>query len=78
MQYKIPGRKPPSDELTSEQEQVKVDIVDKIRGVVARFPRLNFLENVFDDYFEQIEDTLKLVVWEPENVTVGRYMKNLA
>ena len=50
---------------------------------LACFPRSYFLEHAIDDYFELIRKTLKFVVdrhiddfeW---NVTVGRYMKELA
>ena len=49
-----PGVEPPSVELTSEQKQIKINI-NKIRRELARFPRLNFLEEAFDSYFKQIE-----------------------
>ena len=60
-----------------------IDIDDKIRRELARFPRLDFLEHAFDDHFKQIEETIRLVVAEfigdfPINITVGRYMKKLA
>ena len=57
------GKEPPSDELTSEQEQVKVDTDDKIRRELTGFSRLNFLENAFDDYFEQIKKPLNSLIY---------------
>ena len=59
-----------------------IDINLKIKRVLMGFPRLNILEYAFDDYFEQIEETLKLIVNRHNgiygNVTVGRYMEELA
>ena len=37
-----PGIKLPSVELTSEQKQIKININNKIRRELARFPQLNF------------------------------------
>ena len=68
----------PSEELTSEQEGVKINIIDKIRREIARFPRLVFLNDIPWDYFRQKEETPELVVGRSSNITVGLYMKNLA
>ena len=82
IQCSNPGKEPPSDELTSEQKQIKIDIVYKVEHELSSFPRLNFLERAFHDYFEMIEKTLKLIdriyIRIYGNVTVGRYMKELA
>ena len=48
-----PGMEQPPDELTSEQERVEIDINNKIRRELARFPRFDFLEHAFDDNFHQ-------------------------
>ena len=49
-----PGKEPPQDELTSEQKQIKIDIVYTIGRELSSFPGLNFSECAFDDYFEKI------------------------
>ena len=43
-QHSNPGKKPPSVRFTREQKRVKVDIVDKIRRELARFPPRNFFK----------------------------------
>ena len=45
--------------LTSREERLKIDIGNKIRRELARFPRLDCLEHAFDDYFKQIEETYR-------------------
>ena len=49
---------PPSVKLTRRQEQIRIDIDDKIWRELRNFLKLNFLEHAFDDYFKQIEKTL--------------------
>ena len=63
--------------------QSVIDIDVCVRCELARFPRLNFLEHAFDDFFRQIKKPLRLVFDKPIDdlpfdVTVGRYMKELA
>ena len=50
---------------------IKSDVSPRI------FPRLNFFEHAFNDYFDQIDITLDLVVRRPENFTVGSDMLNV-
>ena len=50
-----PVKEPPSVKLTRRQQQIKIDIDDKIRHELRNFPKLNFLGDAFDDYFKQIE-----------------------
>ena len=59
MRCSNPGKEPPSDELTSKQEQIRIDIDDKIRHELARYPRLYILEHAFEDYFKQIKKKKK-------------------
>ena len=75
----IQDMKPSSDELTCEKEQVKVDIVDKIRRELTRFPRLDFLKYAFNDYFNKIEDTISETTNDYDfRVTIGSYMEKLS
>ena len=83
IQCSNPGKKPPLVGLTREQKHISIDINERIFRELVGFPRLNFLEHAFEDYFKQITKTLKLVVDEDIddfewNVTVGRYIKELA
>ena len=84
IQCSNPGMKQPSVELTREQKHRWIDINDTIMNELRDFPRLYlFLEITFDDSFEQIRKTLKLVIDRPIddfewNVTVDHYMKELA
>ena len=84
IQCSNPGKEPPSDELTSEQERVKIDIDDKIRRELPHFPRLYFLEHAFEDYFKQLFKKKapkllnKLHIRFYEYFTVGYYTKELA
>ena len=79
----IPAIEPSSAELTSEHRQIKININNKIRRVLARFARLNFLEEAFDSYCKQIEKSLKLLgegwikIFDGD-VTIGCYMEKVA
>ena len=54
-----PGMGRFSNELTTEQKLVEVDIDDKIRCELARFALLNVLEYALNDCFGQIRNTIK-------------------
>ena len=76
-------KKPSLVGLTKEQKHIWIDINERIFRELVNFLKLYFLEHAFDDCFEQITKTLKLVVDEDIddfewNVTVGRYKKELA
>ena len=47
------GIKPTSEELTSEHENVKINIIDKIMREL-NIPRLRFLNDIFRDFFLQM------------------------
>ena len=60
-----------------------LSIEDKIRRELAPFLRLNFLEVVFDAFFEEIKETLRLAgltrdVVYYQDITIGRYLKQIA
>ena len=54
----------PSDELTKKQKRICIDIDRKIRRLLTGFPRVNFLEHAFDDYFDQIEKNPETNCWK--------------
>ena len=71
IQYSNPGKEPRSYELSSEQERIRIDIDDRIRRELARFPKLNLVEHAFDDYFEQTRKTLRLLVKNALKFSMG-------
>ena len=68
-----PGRGHKAQPLTTEQKSVNIDIIEKVKSVIAHFPRLSFLNDMFGKYFEKTERHLLFFFGRSENVTVWDY-----
>ena len=73
IQCSNPGKEPPSDEFTSSIDRwtgpIITDIINKFRYELSRFPRLIFLEQAFEDYFDRIKET----IWHVINEDIGGF-----
>ena len=81
------GKKPPPAGLPSYVyrwlDEIPINIEDKIRRQLARFPILKFLGDAFDGFFKEIRETLYLAGAIRrydcyQDVTVGCYLKQIA